>query len=155
MHDRVKALSHDEKLHVTLHAMTELLRVTGFADVACNFFCNVPKVEIDPTSATLHASLQMAITLRVANGKSETGRDAETGILKSEPETEKFGDLIEKHICDRQTQNLRLLDPLLGCVDSGTWVEFAETSYFSKDHSPPLTLITTFARVVACNSFIV
>ena len=51
----VKALSHDE----TLHATTELLRVTGFAGVACN----VPKVEIDPTSATLHASLQMAVTL--------------------------------------------------------------------------------------------
>ena len=46
----------------------------------------------------------------VANGKSETRRDAETGILKSETETEKFSDLIEKHtiFCDRQTQNLRL-----------------------------------------------
>ena len=44
----------------------------------------------------------------VANGKSETRRDAETGTLKSETETEKFSDLIEKHICDRQTQNLRL-----------------------------------------------
>ena len=37
-------------------------------------------------------------TLGVANGKSETHRDAETGILKSETETEKFSDLIEKHI---------------------------------------------------------
>ena len=55
----VKALSHDE----TLHATTEWLRVTGFAGVACNVSCNVPKVEIDPTSATLHASLQMAVTL--------------------------------------------------------------------------------------------
>ena len=38
----------------------------------------------------------------VANGKSETCRDAETGILKSEPETKKCSDLIEKHIhvCD-------------------------------------------------------
>ena len=35
------------------------------------------------------------------NGKSETRRDAETGILKSETETEKFSDLIEKHIYDR------------------------------------------------------
>ena len=50
------------------------------------------------------------------NGKSETCRDAETGILKSKTEIEKFSDLIEKHICDRQTQNLRLQDPLLGCV---------------------------------------
>ena len=51
----------------------------------------------------------------VANGKSETRRDAaETGILKSEPETKKCSDLIEKHVCDRQTQNLRLRDPLVG-----------------------------------------
>ena len=40
-------------------------------------------------------------------------RLAATGILKSETETEKLSDLIEKHICDRQTQNLRLRDPLL------------------------------------------
>ena len=43
-------------------------------------------------------------------------RLAETGILKSETEMEKFSDLIEKHICDRQTQNLRPRDPLVGCV---------------------------------------
>ena len=43
-------------------------------------------------------------------------RLAETGILKSETETETFTDLIEKLICDRQTQNLRLQDPLVGCV---------------------------------------
>ena len=55
----IKALSHDE----TLLATTELLRVTGFAGVACNVSCSVPKVEIDPTSATLHASLQMGVTL--------------------------------------------------------------------------------------------
>ena len=48
--------------------------------------------------------------------KSETRRDVETGILKSETETEMFIDLIEKHICDRQTQNLRLRDSLLGCA---------------------------------------
>ena len=30
--------------------------------------------------------------------KSETRRDAETGILKSKPETEKCSDLIEQHI---------------------------------------------------------
>ena len=35
------------------------------------------------------------------NGKSERRRDAETGILKSETETENFSDLIEKHICDQ------------------------------------------------------
>ena len=46
--------------------------------------------------------------------KSETRRDAETGILKSEPKTKKCSDLIEKQICDRQTQNLRLRDPLVG-----------------------------------------
>ena len=43
-------------------------------------------------------------------------RLAETGILKSETETEKFSDLIEKHklyVTDK-TQNLRLHDPLLG-----------------------------------------
>ena len=32
------------------------------------------------------------ITSGVANGKSETRRDAETGTLKSETETEKFSD---------------------------------------------------------------
>ena len=48
----------------------------------------------------------------MANGKSETRRDAETGLLKSEPETKKCSNLIEKHVCDRQTQNLRLRDPL-------------------------------------------
>ena len=52
----------------------------------------------------------------VANGKSETRRDAKTGILKSKPETKKCTctDLIEKHICDREKQNLRLRDPLVG-----------------------------------------
>ena len=30
--------------------------------------------------------------------KSETRQDAKTGILKSETKTEKFSDLIEKHI---------------------------------------------------------
>ena len=48
----------------------------------------------------------------VANGKSKTHQDAETGILKSEPKTKKCSDLIEKQICDQQTQNLRLQDPL-------------------------------------------
>ena len=43
-------------------------------------------------------------------------RLAETGILKSKPEMEKCSDLIEKQICDRQTQNLRLQDPLVGRV---------------------------------------
>ena len=41
----------------------------------------------------------------------------EAGILKFKTETENFNsDLIEKHIYNRQTQNLRLRDPLLGCV---------------------------------------
>ena len=43
------------------------------------------------------------ITVGVANGKSET-------------ETEKFSDVIEEHICDRQIQNVRLRDPLIGCA---------------------------------------
>ena len=43
-------------------------------------------------------------------------RLAETGILKFDPEMKKFSDLIEKLICDQQTQNLRLQDPLVGCV---------------------------------------
>ena len=41
-------------------------------------------------------------------------RFAETGILKSEPRAKKSSDLIEKQICDRQTQNMRLRDPLVG-----------------------------------------
>ena len=55
-------------------------------------------------------------------------RLAETGFLKSEPEMKKCSDLIEKQICDRQTQNLRLRHPLVGCArfrDLG--VECAET----------------------------
>ena len=51
----------------------------------------------------------------MANSKSETRRDDKTGILKSETETKKCSDLIEKQICDRQTQNLRFRDPLVGC----------------------------------------
>ena len=43
-------------------------------------------------------------------------RLAETGILKSEPKTKKCSDLIEKQICDQQTQNLRLQDLLLDCA---------------------------------------
>ena len=46
--------------------------------------------------------------LGVANGKFDTHLDAGTGIFKSETEMEKFSDLIEKHICDRQIQNVRL-----------------------------------------------
>ena len=65
-------------------------------------------------------------------------RVAETDVFKSETETEKLSDLIEKHICDRQIQNVRLRDPLVGCANSETWVEFAETSHFSEDRSPPL-----------------
>ena len=43
-------------------------------------------------------------------------RIAETDIFKSETKTEKFSDLIEKHICDRQIQNVRLRDLLVGCA---------------------------------------
>ena len=71
-------------------------------------------------------------------------RLAETGVLKSEPETKKCNDLIEKQICDRQTQNLRLRDPLVGCAKFRDLVEFAETSHFSEDHSPPLILFLIF-----------
>ena len=56
--------------------------------------------------STLENSVEVAI------GKSETRRDVKTGILKFEPEMKKCSDLIEKHICDQQTQNLRLRDPL-------------------------------------------
>ena len=34
----------------------------------------------------------------MANGKSENPRDAETGVLKSETETENFSELTEKNI---------------------------------------------------------
>ena len=74
----------------------------------------------------------------MANGKSETRGDAETGILKSETETKKCNDLIEKQIYDRQTQNLRFRDPFVGCARFETWEEFDETSRFSEDHSPSL-----------------
>ena len=78
------------------------------------------------------------IMLGVAIGKSETHRDSETAVLKSKPETKKCNDLIEKQICDRQTQTLRLRDSLMVVRDSETWIEFAETFHFSEDHSPPL-----------------
>ena len=69
--------------------------------------------------------------------KSDTRRYAETGILKSEPETKKCSDLIEKQICDRQTQNLRLRDPLVGLRDFETWVELARLINFqSTIHHP-------------------
>ena len=42
----------------------------------------------------------------VANGKSETCRDTETGTLESETETEKFSDLTEKHIRDRDRHKI-------------------------------------------------
>ena len=77
----------------------------------------------------------------VANGKSETHRDAETGVLKSEPERKRCTDLIEKQICDRQTQDLRLRDPFGDCARFREPVEFAETSHFSEDHSPALIWI--------------
>ena len=45
-------------------------------------------------------------------------RLTKTGILKLEPETKKGNDLIEKEICNRLTQNLRLRDSLVGCARS-------------------------------------
>ena len=77
----------------------------------------------------------------MVNGKSETRRDTKTGTLKSETKTKKLSDLIEKHICDQQTQNLRLRDPLVGCAIFRDLVEFGETSYFSGDYSPPLIML--------------
>ena len=69
--------------------------------------------------------------------------DAETGILKSETETGKFSDLIEKHnfICDRQTKS-ETPRPITRLCEIPRWVEFAETSHFSEGHydSPPLLL---------------
>ena len=45
----------------------------------------------------------------------DSPRLAETVILNFEPETKKCSDLvIKRQICDRQTQNLRLRDPLIG-----------------------------------------
>ena len=66
-----------------------------------------------------------------------TCQDVETGILKSESETKKCGDLIEKQICDRQTENQRFRDPLVGCARSRRWVEFAETSIFQRPFTTP------------------
>ena len=72
--------------------------------------------------------------------KSETRRDAEAGILKSEPETKKCSGLIEKHICDEQTQNLRLRDPLESSARFRDLGRICRDSQFSEDHSPPLVI---------------
>ena len=42
------------------------------------------------------STVKDSLLLGMANGKSETRRDAETGIFKSETETENFSDLIRK-----------------------------------------------------------
>ena len=79
----------------------------------------------------------------MANGKSETRRDAKTGILKSETEMEEFSDLIEKYICDQQTQNLRLGDSLLCCArfrDLGRICR--DFSIFRGPYSPPLVNVS-------------
>ena len=79
----------------------------------------------------------------MANGKSETRRDAETGILKSEPKTKKCSDLIEKQICERQTQSLRLRDPLVGCA------KFRDLGRICRDFSffrGPFTTPTLISR---------
>ena len=74
---------------------------------------------------------------------------SETGILKSEPKTKKFNDLIEKYICDRQTQNLRLPDPLESSVRFRDLGRICRDSQFSEDHSPPL-IINVTQNVVVC-----
>ena len=71
------------------------------------------------------------------NGKSETRRDAKTGILKSEPETKKCSDLIEKYICDRQTQNLILRDPLVGSVKFRDLDRICRDSFFGGPFTTP------------------
>ena len=73
--------------------------------------------------------------------KSETRRDAETGILKSEPEMKKCSDLIGKHMCDRQTQNLRIRDPLESSARFRDLGRICRDSQFLEDHSPPLTVV--------------
>ena len=65
-------------------------------------------------------------------------RLAETGILKSESETKKCCDLIEKHICDLHTQNLRLRDPLESSARFRDLGRICRDLHFSEDHSPPL-----------------
>ena len=82
--------------------------------------------------------LHMYHLIGVMNGESETHQDAKTDILKSEPETKKCSDLIEKHICDRQTQNLRLQDPLVGSARFRDLDRICRDSHFLEDHSPPL-----------------
>ena len=82
----------------------------------------------------------------MANGKSETRRDAQTGILKSEPEMKKCNDLIEKQICDQQTQNLRLRDPLVGAARFRDLGRISETFHFSENHSPPIKQFPLFIK---------
>ena len=70
-------------------------------------------------------------------------RLAETGILKSEPETKKCSDLIEKQICDRQTQNLRIRYPLVHCArfrDLGRICR--DFSFFRGPFTTPVSICT-------------
>ena len=58
---------------------------------------------------TVYTSRHLSTPLNIYKGWPMVNqRLAETAILKSEAETKKCSDLIEKHICDRQSQNLRL-----------------------------------------------
>ena len=92
--------------------------------------------------------LELLVIIRaVPNGKSETHRDAETGILKFETETENFSDLIEKHICDRQMQHLRLRDPLLRCA------RFRDLGRICRDFSFFIGPFTTPHKVLHCLEF--
>ena len=65
-------------------------------------------------------------------------RLTEIGILKSEPETKKGSHLIEKQKCDRETQNLRFRDPLVGCARFRDLGRICQDFSFLEDHSPPL-----------------
>ena len=56
--------------------------------------------------------------------------DAGAFILKSKHETKKCSDLIEKHICSRQAQNLRFRDPLVGGVRFRNLGRICRDSFF-------------------------
>ena len=75
------------------------------------------------------------------NGKirdSPRGRDWHLKIRARDKKN--VVNLIEKYICDRQTQNLRLRDPLESSARFRDLDRICRDSQFSKDHSPPLTM---------------
>ena len=62
----------------------------------------------------------------------------------------KCSDLIEKHICDRQTQNLRLRDPLVGCArfqDLGRICR--DFSFFRGPFTTPTLLYCVLRRFIS------